>query len=86
MLLVVGAAAGMVWGGVRAAVATAVVWVWLPMAHVLKHVMGLPDTIHPNTYASIMKLGVFTFVVTAIGLGFGLAFHRLVAGRPAENV
>ena len=84
MLLAFGAAAGMIWG-VRAAVATAVVWVCLPMAHVLKHMMGLPDTIHPNTYLSILKLGAFTFVVTAIGLGFGLAFRRLHGGQPAEN-
>ncbi len=84
MLLVFGAAAGTIWG-LRAAVATAIVWVWLPLAHVLKHMMRLPDTIHPNTYASIVKLGVFTFAVTAIGLGLGLAFRRILAGL-TENV
>ena len=85
MLLVFGATAGMIWGG-RAAVAAAIAWVWLPMAHVLKHMMRLPDTIHPNTYASILKLGGFSFVVTAVGLGFGLAFRRLLGGHPTENV
>jgi hypothetical protein len=85
MLLVFGAAVGMIWGG-RAAVAAAIAWVWLPMAHVLKHLLRLPDTIHPNNYASLLKLGAFTFVVTAIGLGFGLAFRRLLGGHPTKNV
>jgi hypothetical protein len=85
MLLVFGAAAGMIWG-VRATVAVAIVWVCLPIAHVLKHVLGLPDTIRPNTYPSILKLGAFSFVVTAIGLGFGLAFRRLLGGQPPENM
>ena len=81
MLLVFGAAVGILWGG-RAAIAAAIAWVWLPMAHLLKHMMRLPDTIHPNTYASLLKLGAFTFVVTAIGLGFGLAFRRLSRWAP----
>ena len=81
MLLVFGVAVGMLWGG-RAAIAAAVAWVWLPMAHVLKHLMRLPDTIHPNTYASLLKLGAFTFIVTAIGLGFGMACRRLSRRAP----
>ena len=81
MLLVFGAAVGVIWGG-RAAVAAAIAWVWLPMAHVLKHLMRLPDTIHPNSYASLLKLAAFTFVVTALGLGFGLAFRRLSRRAP----
>jgi len=56
------------------------------MAHLLKHLMRLPDTIHPNTYASILKLGVFSFMVTAVGLGLGLAFRRLLSGRRTENM
>jgi hypothetical protein len=85
MLFLASAAAGVIWGG-RAAVAVAIVWVCLPFAHLLKHVMGLPDTIHPNTYPSILKLGAFTFVVTAIGMGFGLALRRLLAGHSPENL
>ena len=84
MLLVFAAAGGMIWGG-RAAVAAAMAWVWVPMAHVLKHLMRLPDTIHPNNYASLLKLGAFTFVVTAIGLGFGLGFRRLLDRHPTKN-
>jgi len=77
MLLIVAGAFGTIWG-VRAAVVAAIVWAWLPMAHVAKHVFRLPDTLHPNTYASILKLAVFSFVVAAIGFGLGLIMHRLV--------
>ncbi len=85
MLVVSCAAAGVVWG-VRARLVAVMIWVWLPMAHVLKHALGLPDTIYPNTYSSIAKLGLFTFVVSAIGLGFGLALRRLFGRRIPENV
>ena len=84
MLLVFGVVTGMIWG-VQAAVAAAIVWAFLPMAHVLKHMMGLPDTIHPNTYPSILKLGAFTFVITTISLGIGLAFRGLFSGQPPES-
>ncbi len=77
MLLVVAAAAGMVWG-IRALAVAVAVWAWLPMTHLVKHVFGLPDTIHPNTYASILKLALFSFVITAAGLAFGLASRRLL--------
>ena len=83
MLLVFSVAAGTGWGR-RAVLAAAIVWIWLPMAHVVKHLMGLPDTIHPNTYASILKLGAFTLVVTAIGLGLGVTFRRLLGGHATD--
>lgn len=84
MLFLFAAASGLIWR-VRAAVSAAIVWVCLPMSHVLKHMLRLPDTIHPNTYASILKLAAFTFVVTTIGLGFGIATRRLFGGHPAES-
>ena len=68
---------GAIWG-TRGFSVSAIVWAWLPMAHVIKHVFHLPDTIHPNTYASILKLGLFAFFVTAIGFGFGLLLHRVL--------
>ena len=80
MLFVSCAAFGAVWG-VRAKMAMLITWLWLPMAHVLKHVLGLPDTLHPNTYSSILKLGLFSFLVSAVGLGFGVAFRRLLGSR-----
>jgi len=54
--------------------------------HLLKHAAGLPDTIHPNTYASILKLAAFTFLVCSVGLGFGLAFRRLLGARATGGV
>lgn len=85
MLFISCAIAGVVWGA-RAKLAALIIWVWLPMAHVLKHALGLPDTIHPNTYSSILKLGLFSLLVAAIGLGFGLAFRRLVGKRIPTRV
>jgi hypothetical protein len=56
------------------------VWICVPMAHVVKHLLGLPDTLHPNTYTSILMLAVFTFVVSAIGFLFGTLINRISKG------
>ncbi|HUH64054.1 MAG TPA: hypothetical protein VLZ50_13705 [Terracidiphilus sp.] len=77
MLLIVSGAVGAIWG-LHGVVAAGMVWVWLPMAHVVKHAFDLPDTIQPNTYSSILMLGIFSFVVTGLGLGFGVALRRLL--------
>ena len=84
MLLIVAGAFGTVWGS-RAAIAAIVVWTCLPIAHVVKRVFGLPDTLHPNTYASILKLAIFSLVVTAVGFGLGLVLHRLIARKAQQN-
>jgi hypothetical protein len=84
MLFLFAAVSGLIWRA-RAPLPVAFAWICLPLAHVLKHMLHLPDTLHPNTYASILKLGAFTFVVTAIGLGFGIASRRLFAGHPTET-
>jgi hypothetical protein len=57
--------------------ASAMVWACVPLAHLIKHLSGLPDTLHPNTYASILMLAIFTFVIAAIGSGCGFILHRL---------
>jgi hypothetical protein len=57
--------------------ASAMVWACVPLAHLIKHLLGLPDTLHPNTYASILMLAVFTFVIATIGSGCGFILHRL---------
>ena len=57
MLLLAAGAAGAIWGP-RGVITSAIIWVWLPAAHLVKHVLRLPDTIQPNTYASILELGI----------------------------
>ena len=76
-LLLVTATAGVLWG-IHATMVAVIVWAWLPMGHLARHLLGLPDTIHPNTYASILKLGIFSFVVSAVGLAIGLGFRRIL--------
>ena len=85
MLLLFASTAGMIWG-TGAAFPAAVVWTCLPTVHLVKHMLRLRDTIHPNTYTSILKLGAFSFAVTTVGLGFGLAFRRLLGSQVTEKV
>ena len=75
LLVATTAAFGGIWGrgGWTAAVAT---WLCVPLAHVVKHVLGLPDTLHPNTYTSILMLAAFTLVITTIGTGAGILLHK----------
>jgi hypothetical protein len=53
------------------------VWIWVPGAHLVKRILGVPDTLHPNSYKSILMLAVFSLVVTAAGTGCGLLLRRL---------
>jgi hypothetical protein len=76
MLLAATAAAGAVWGrgGWTAAM---ILWALLPLVHLVKHVLGLPDTLHPNTYASILLLAAFSLAVAAVGIGGGVLLRGL---------
>lgn len=76
LLLATTAAAGAMWGP-RAWITVVAVWACLPLAHLIKHLLGLPDMLQPNTYASILLLAAFTLVVAAIGAGGGLLIHAL---------
>jgi hypothetical protein len=49
------------------------------LAHLIKHVLGLPDTMQPNTYTSILMLAAFTLAVATIGTGCGILLRRLTA-------
>jgi asparagine N-glycosylation enzyme membrane subunit Stt3 len=62
MLLAVTTTAGALLGQ-RGWVAAAGTWVCVPLAHLVKHVLGLPDTVHPNTYASILLLAAFSLAL-----------------------
>jgi hypothetical protein len=79
LLLAATAMAGAIWGR-SGWIAAAVTWACVPYAHVVKHVLGLPDTLHPNTYRSILYLAAFTLVVATSGTGCGLLVRRLATG------
>jgi hypothetical protein len=85
LLLGAAASAGVIWGA-RGLVAAVLTWGWVPASHVLKRALGLPDTLHPNTWASVLVLAVFSLVVTAVGSTCGLIARRLAGRgpRPAE--
>jgi hypothetical protein len=84
MLLAATATAGVVWGQ-RGWIAVITAWACVPLAHVVKHVLGLPDTLQPNTYKSILMLAAFTFVVAALGTGGGLLIRRLTTGSTSSD-
>jgi hypothetical protein len=79
LLLAATAIAGAIWGR-RGWIAAAVIWACVPLAHVVKHVLGLPDTLHPNTYTSIVFLAAFTLAVATVGTGCGVIARRLLTG------
>jgi len=76
LLLSATAISGFIWDW-RGWVVTVSAWACVPLAHFFKHVFSLPDTLHPNTYTSILMLAVFTFVISIIGFGIGVLFRRL---------
>ena len=79
MLLVSTVTAGAIWKW-HAWITAVTIWICVPMAHVVKHLLGLPDTLHPNTYTSILMLAIFTFVISAIGFLFGTLINRISKG------
>jgi len=81
LLLAVTTTFGGLWGS-RAWPASATAWVSVPLAHVVKHVLGLPDTLHPNTWPSILMLAGFTLLVAGLGSGVGRVLHGLLLSAP----
>jgi len=78
LLLAATAMAGAMWGR-SGWIAAAVTWACVPLAHVVKHILELPDTLHPNTYTSILYLAAFTLVVATGGTGCGVLVRGLAA-------
>ncbi len=64
--------------GRKGCLASVPAWVCIPLIHLVKHLLNLPDTINPNTYGSIIKLAIFTFVIVSIGFGIGIFFNRFI--------
>ena len=81
MLLASTITVGAIWKW-HAWIAAVTAWICVPLAHVVKHLLGLPDTIHPNTYTSILMLAIFTFVVSAIGFLFGVLINKILKSTP----
>lgn len=73
-----------IWGG-KGIWAALAAWLCLPLAHFFKHIFGLPDTLQPNTYVSILALAAFTFGVACVGAGIGVLIHRGVVGRSSNG-
>lgn len=55
-----------------------VMWLFIPGTHLIKYFFNLPDTLHPDTLNSIIKLGIFSFVVSAVGFGTGVMVRRFI--------
>lgn len=58
-----------------------VMWMFVPAAHLIKYVLGLPDTLHPNTLNSILKLAIFTLVVVTIGISGGVLLRKFTKSQ-----
>lgn len=80
MLLLSTAVAGTIWRR-YGFLASALTWIFIPGAHLVRFVLGLLDTLHPNTFGSIMALALFTAVIAAAGCGTGIGAAGLFAGR-----
>jgi hypothetical protein len=76
LLLAAAGIAGAFWGR-RSWVAALVMAACVPSAHLIKHLLGLPDTLHPNTFASIFKLAGFSLSVAAVGTACGIVLRQL---------
>lgn len=74
MLLAATAVAAAIWGR-SGWTAAAVTWVCTPLVHLVRHVLGMPDPLQPNTYGSILMLSAFTLVIAAFGVGVGMLVH-----------
>lgn len=84
LLLAASAVIGFVWGlqGWGAAIAS---WGVMPLVHAIKNAFGLPDTLNPNTVASIVRLAGSTSLWSAIGFGCGALAYRIRMVDPKKG-
>jgi hypothetical protein len=85
LLLLATGLVGFVWR-TRGWQGAALLWACVPAAHLLKHMFGLPDTIQPNTHASILKLAAATLLVAVLGTACGTAVGGLKAAKSSRPV
>lgn len=70
--------------GRRRWIAAGLVWFCLPAAHLIKHLLNLPDSLHPNTYPSILMLAAFSLAVCLGGTAIGAAIHHFAYNSAAR--
>ncbi len=66
------------WPGALAAAAP------MPAVHLTKHLLGLPDTLQPNTLDSVVMMALFALAVSGAGLSGG-ALLRQAAADPGPG-
>jgi hypothetical protein len=80
-LLIASAGAAVIWD-TSGWITAAITWIFLPFAQLIRQFFGLPDTLHPATYASILKIAMFSMVITAAGTATGILIRRMTTGTP----
>ncbi|MGE0812867.1 MAG: hypothetical protein AB7O28_01390 [Vicinamibacterales bacterium] len=78
-LLLAAAAAIGGWAGWPGWPAALAVCLPVPAAHLVKHALGLPDTIQPNTYDSIAMMALFCAAVAGAGFVAGALLRQAVS-------
>jgi hypothetical protein len=58
---------------------------WVPGAHLVKHLLGMPDTLHPNNYRSIATLAAFCLVVCVVTAYLGAVARWAARGKAADG-
>ncbi|MFN7977531.1 MAG: hypothetical protein U0P30_05300 [Vicinamibacterales bacterium] len=54
----------------------------LPAVHTIRHALGWPDTISPNTWDSIVMMGLFALAVAGAGFAAGAVLRAAVTDEP----
>lgn len=68
------------WAAWPAAIAVAAP---LPAVHAIRHALGWPDTISPNTWDSIVMMALFALAVCGAGLAAGAVLRAaIIADEP----
>lgn len=67
-------------GGQKRSWMALVVWIWLPLFHLVQRLFGITDALDPDTFSSIVLLGAFTLIVAMIGTTAGVLARRLLTG------
>ncbi|MEZ5292792.1 MAG: hypothetical protein R2745_17050 [Vicinamibacterales bacterium] len=67
------------WAGWTAWPAALAVCLPVPGVHLVKHALGLPDTIQPNTYDSIAMMALFSAAVAGAGFVAGVLLRQALS-------